>query len=126
MKIDLLVDISLILFPAYNAFLNKIQTVSVVYVPTLGTQSGKESSSVSRKVQVPPSFTSIHPSSISFPPLPVGSYTSTHSPPPFMSPQPPPAQNRLQHWLWSIRHQPLLGQVFNYRGLESSSPRPGA
>ncbi|KAB0358185.1 hypothetical protein FD754_002341 [Muntiacus muntjak] len=60
------------LFLAYNAFLNKIQTVPVVYVPTLGTQSG--------------------------------SYTSTRSPPPFMSPQPPPAQNRLQHWLWSIRH----------------------
>ncbi|KAB0386578.1 hypothetical protein FD755_001534 [Muntiacus reevesi] len=60
------------LFLAYNAFLNKIQMVPVVYVPTLGTQSG--------------------------------SYTSTRSPPPFMSPQPPPAQNRLQHWLWSIRH----------------------
>ncbi|KAM7246618.1 hypothetical protein CapIbe_002916 [Capra ibex] len=60
------------LFLAYNAFLNKIQTVSVVYVPTLGTQSG--------------------------------SYTSTRSPPPFMSPQLPPAQNQLQHWLWSIRH----------------------
>ncbi|XP_020742988.2 nuclear pore membrane glycoprotein 210-like isoform X7 [Odocoileus virginianus] len=93
------------LFLAYNAFLNKIQTVPVVYVPTLGTQSGKESPSViSKKTQVPPSFTFIHPSSISFPPLPLGSYTSTRSPPPFMSPQPPPAQNRLQHWLWSIRH----------------------
>ncbi|OWK04836.1 hypothetical protein Celaphus_00001967, partial [Cervus elaphus hippelaphus] len=93
------------LFLAYNAFLNKIQTVPVVYVPTLGTQSGKESPSVIfKKTQVPPSFTFIHPSSISFPPLPLGSYTSTRSPPPFMSPQPPPAQNRLQHWLWSIRH----------------------
>ncbi|XP_059946570.1 nuclear pore membrane glycoprotein 210-like [Mesoplodon densirostris] len=61
------------LFLAYNAFLNKIQTVPVVYVPTLGA------------------------------PQP-GSYTSTHSPPPFMSPQPPPAQHRLQHWLWSTRH----------------------
>ena len=103
MKIDLLLDISLILFPAYNAFLNKIQTVSVVYVPTLGTQSGKESSSVSQKVQVSPSFTSIHPS-LSLPPLLLGSYTSTRSPPPFMSPQPPQAQNQLQHWLWNIRH----------------------
>ncbi|TKC38145.1 hypothetical protein EI555_010723, partial [Monodon monoceros] len=61
------------LFLAYNAFLNKIQTVPVVYVPTLGA------------------------------PQP-GSYTSTRSPPPFMSPQPPPAQRRLQHWLWSTRH----------------------
>ncbi|KAM7055066.1 nuclear pore membrane glycoprotein 210-like [Molossus nigricans] len=60
-------------FLAYNAFLNKMQTVPVVYVPTLGT------------------------------PL-TGSYISTHSTPPFMSPQPPPAQSRLQHWLWSIRH----------------------
>lgn len=35
-------DISLLLFPAYNAFLNKLQTVPVVYVPTLGTpQPGK-------------------------------------------------------------------------------------
>ncbi|XP_022415359.1 nuclear pore membrane glycoprotein 210-like isoform X2 [Delphinapterus leucas] len=61
------------LFLAYNAFLNKIQTVPVVYVPTLGA------------------------------PQP-GSYTSTRSPPPFMSPQPPPAQRRLQHWLWSTKH----------------------
>ncbi|XP_070463500.1 nuclear pore membrane glycoprotein 210-like isoform X1 [Equus przewalskii] len=61
------------IFLAYNAFLNKIQTVPVVYVPTLGTS-------------------------------PTGSYTSTRSPPPFVSPQPPPAQSRLQHWLWSIRH----------------------
>ncbi|XP_004475034.2 nuclear pore membrane glycoprotein 210-like [Dasypus novemcinctus] len=62
------------IFLAYNAFLNKIQTVPVVYVPTLGTSQP-------------------------------GSYYSTHSPPPpFMSPQPPPAQSRLQYWLWSIRH----------------------
>uniref|UniRef100_A0A8C2RM02 BIG2 domain-containing protein n=1 Tax=Capra hircus TaxID=9925 RepID=A0A8C2RM02_CAPHI len=54
------------LFLAYNAFLNKMQTVPVVYVPTLG------------------------------------SYTSTCSPLPLTSPQPPPAQNRLQHWLWSM------------------------
>ncbi|KAK2494640.1 hypothetical protein MC885_003007 [Smutsia gigantea] len=34
-----------------------------------------------------------------------GSYTSTHSSPPFLSPQrPPAAQSRLQHWLWSINH----------------------
>ncbi|KAM5295356.1 nuclear pore membrane glycoprotein 210-like [Glossophaga mutica] len=59
-------------FLAYNAFLNKIQTIPVVYVPTLG---------------IPES----------------GSYTSTRSPP-FLSPQPPPAQSRLQYWLWSIRH----------------------
>ncbi|KAF5924230.1 hypothetical protein HPG69_007450 [Diceros bicornis minor] len=58
---------------AYNAFLNKIQTVPAVYVPTLGTSQP-------------------------------GSYTSTRSPPPFMSPQPPQAQSRLQHWLWSIKH----------------------
>uniref|UniRef100_A0A2K6BJS9 Nucleoporin 210 like n=1 Tax=Macaca nemestrina TaxID=9545 RepID=A0A2K6BJS9_MACNE len=58
---------------AYNAFLNKIQTVPVVYVPTLGT------------------------------PQP-GSFNSTTSPPHFMSLQPPLAQSRLQHWLWSIRH----------------------
>ncbi|XP_058927920.1 nuclear pore membrane glycoprotein 210-like isoform X1 [Kogia breviceps] len=61
------------LFLAYNAFLNKIQTVPVVYVPTLGA------------------------------PQP-GSYTSTRAPPPFMSPQPPPVQRRLQYWLWSTRH----------------------
>uniref|UniRef100_A0A7N5KSN5 Nucleoporin 210 like n=1 Tax=Ailuropoda melanoleuca TaxID=9646 RepID=A0A7N5KSN5_AILME len=62
------------IFLAYNAFLNKIQTVPVVYVPTLSTPQA-------------------------------GSYTSTtRSPPPFMSPQPPPGQSRLQHWLWSVRH----------------------
>ncbi|KAF6076183.1 tropomyosin 3 [Phyllostomus discolor] len=60
------------IFLAYNAFLNKIQTIPVVYVPTQG---------------IPES----------------GSYTSTRSPR-FMSPQPPPAQSRLQYWLWSIRH----------------------
>ncbi|XP_053448487.1 nuclear pore membrane glycoprotein 210-like isoform X2 [Nycticebus coucang] len=60
------------IFLAYNAFLNKIQTVPIVYVPTPGPQSG--------------------------------SYTSTYSPPPFMNPQVPLAQSRLQHWLWSIRH----------------------
>uniref|UniRef100_A0A5G2R363 Nucleoporin 210 like n=1 Tax=Sus scrofa TaxID=9823 RepID=A0A5G2R363_PIG len=60
------------LFLAYNALLKKIQTVPVVYVPTLGTSQS-------------------------------GSYTYTRSPPPFVSPQPPPSQ-RLQHWLWSIRH----------------------
>ncbi|XP_007946745.1 nuclear pore membrane glycoprotein 210-like [Orycteropus afer afer] len=61
------------IFLAYNAFLNKIQTVPVVYVPTLGTSQQ-------------------------------GSYSSIRSPPPFLSPQPPLGQNRLQHWLWSIRH----------------------
>uniref|UniRef100_A0A2K5JRM3 BIG2 domain-containing protein n=1 Tax=Colobus angolensis palliatus TaxID=336983 RepID=A0A2K5JRM3_COLAP len=61
------------IFLAYNAFLNKIQTVPVVYVPTLGT------------------------------PQP-GSFNSTSAPPHFMSLQPPLAQSRLQHWLWSIRH----------------------
>ncbi|XP_054418842.1 nuclear pore membrane glycoprotein 210-like [Pteronotus mesoamericanus] len=62
------------IFLAYNAFVNKIQTIPVVYVPTLGMSES-------------------------------GSYTSTRSPPPpFMSPQPPPAQSRLQYWLWSIRH----------------------
>uniref|UniRef100_A0A2K6KUN3 BIG2 domain-containing protein n=1 Tax=Rhinopithecus bieti TaxID=61621 RepID=A0A2K6KUN3_RHIBE len=61
------------IFLAYNAFLNKIQTVPVVYVPTLGT------------------------------PQP-GSFNSASSPPHFMSLQPPLAQSRLQHWLWSIRH----------------------
>uniref|UniRef100_A0A2K5XI24 Nucleoporin 210 like n=1 Tax=Mandrillus leucophaeus TaxID=9568 RepID=A0A2K5XI24_MANLE len=60
------------IFLAYNAFLNKIQTVPVVYVPTLGT------------------------------PQP-GSFNSTISPPHFMNLQPPLAQSRLQHWLWSIR-----------------------
>uniref|UniRef100_A0A8C3YBQ8 Nucleoporin 210 like n=1 Tax=Catagonus wagneri TaxID=51154 RepID=A0A8C3YBQ8_9CETA len=60
------------LFLAYNAFLNKIQTVPVVYVPALRTSQP-------------------------------GSYTYTRSPPPFVSPQPPPSQ-RLQHWLWSVRH----------------------
>ncbi|XP_059740963.1 nuclear pore membrane glycoprotein 210-like isoform X5 [Bos taurus] len=90
------------LFLAYNAFLNKMQTVPVVYVPTLGTQSGKESPSViSEKLRY-------HPHSplfilLLFPFL-LGSYTSTRSPPPLLSPHPPPAQNRLQHWLWSIRH----------------------
>ncbi|XP_060057445.1 nuclear pore membrane glycoprotein 210-like isoform X2 [Erinaceus europaeus] len=34
----------------------------------------------------------------------LGSYTSTRSPPPFMSQQPPAAQSKLQHWLWSIKH----------------------
>ncbi|XP_054969443.1 nuclear pore membrane glycoprotein 210-like isoform X7 [Pan paniscus] len=61
------------IFLAYNAFLNKIQTVPVVYVPTLGT------------------------------PQP-GFFNSTSSPPHFMSLQPPLAQSRLQHWLWSIKH----------------------
>ncbi|XP_055216107.1 nuclear pore membrane glycoprotein 210-like isoform X5 [Gorilla gorilla gorilla] len=61
------------IFLAYNAFLNKIQTVPVVYVPTLGTPQ--------------PAF-----------------FNSTSSPPHFMSLQPPLAQSRLQHWLWSIRH----------------------
>ncbi|XP_045838285.1 nuclear pore membrane glycoprotein 210-like isoform X2 [Meles meles] len=62
------------IFLAFDAFLNKIQTVPAVYVPTLGA------------------------------PQP-GSYTSTtRSPPPFVSPQPPPGQSRLQHWLWSVRH----------------------
>ncbi|KAI5164766.1 hypothetical protein MUG91_G45n184 [Manis pentadactyla] len=61
------------IFLAYNAFLNKMQTVPVVYMPTPGT------------------------------PQP-GSYTSTHSSPPFMSPQRPPVQSRLQHWLWSLKH----------------------
>uniref|UniRef100_A0A8C0RRA0 BIG2 domain-containing protein n=1 Tax=Canis lupus familiaris TaxID=9615 RepID=A0A8C0RRA0_CANLF len=62
------------IFLAYNAVLNKIQTVPIVYVPTLGTSQP-------------------------------GSYApTTRSPPPFLSPQPPPAQSRLQHWLWSVRH----------------------
>uniref|UniRef100_A0A8C9IP52 Nucleoporin 210 like n=1 Tax=Piliocolobus tephrosceles TaxID=591936 RepID=A0A8C9IP52_9PRIM len=61
------------IFLAYDAFLNKIQTVPAVYVSTLGT------------------------------PQP-GSFNSTSSPPHFMSLQPPLAQSRLQHWLWSIRH----------------------
>ncbi|KAM8949355.1 nuclear pore membrane glycoprotein 210-like [Lycaon pictus] len=62
------------IFLAYNAVLNKIQTVPVVYVPTLGTSQP-------------------------------GSYApTTRSPPPFLSSQPPPAQSRLQHWLWSVRH----------------------
>ncbi|XP_037589016.1 nuclear pore membrane glycoprotein 210-like [Cebus imitator] len=60
------------IFLAYNAFLNKIQRVPVVYVPTLGTPQ---------------------PGSL-----------NTSSPPPFMSPQPPSAQSRLQHWLWSVRN----------------------
>ncbi|XP_077756886.1 nuclear pore membrane glycoprotein 210-like isoform X5 [Canis aureus] len=62
------------IFLAYNAVLNKIQTVPIVYVPTLGTSQP-------------------------------GSYApTTRSPPPFLSSQPPPAQSRLQHWLWSVRH----------------------
>ncbi|XP_054547710.1 nuclear pore membrane glycoprotein 210-like isoform X2 [Talpa occidentalis] len=61
------------IFLAYNAFLNKIQTVPVIYVPTPVT------------------------------PQP-GSYYTSKRYPPLMSPQPPPAQSRLQHWLWSIRH----------------------
>ncbi|XP_072588462.1 nuclear pore membrane glycoprotein 210-like isoform X2 [Vulpes vulpes] len=62
------------IFLAYNAVLNKIQTVPIVYVPTVGTSQP-------------------------------GSYTpTTRSPPPFLSSQPPPAQSRLQHWLWSVRH----------------------
>ncbi|GAB5583925.1 nuclear pore membrane glycoprotein 210-like isoform X9 [Prionailurus iriomotensis] len=66
-------------FLAYNAFLNKIQTVPVVYVPTLGT--------------------------------PQPGFAPTRSPPPFTSPQSPPVQNRLQHWLWSVRHERPLGHV---------------
>uniref|UniRef100_A0A2K5EI71 Nucleoporin 210 like n=1 Tax=Aotus nancymaae TaxID=37293 RepID=A0A2K5EI71_AOTNA len=73
------------IFLAYNAFLNKIQTVPVVYVPTLGT----------------PQYTHLIHST--FPSLLLGSL-NTSSPPPFMSLQPPPAQSRLQHWLWSIRN----------------------
>ncbi|CAK7310809.1 Nuclear pore membrane glycoprotein 210-like [Vulpes lagopus] len=62
------------IFLAYNAVLNKIQTVPIVYVPTVGTSQP-------------------------------GSYIpTTRSPPPFLSSQPPPAQSRLQHWLWSVRH----------------------
>nr|KAF6316354.1 nucleoporin 210 like [Pipistrellus kuhlii] len=61
------------IFLAYSAFLNKIQTVPVVYVPTVGS------------------------------PL-TGSYASARSPSPFLNPQPPPSQSRLQYWLWSIRH----------------------
>ncbi|XP_053065325.1 nuclear pore membrane glycoprotein 210-like isoform X11 [Acinonyx jubatus] len=66
-------------FLAYNAFLNKIQTVPVVYVPTLGT--------------------------------PQPGFAPTRSPPPFTSPQSPPVQNRLQRWLWSVRHERPLGHV---------------
>ncbi|XP_006861549.1 PREDICTED: nuclear pore membrane glycoprotein 210-like isoform X2 [Chrysochloris asiatica] len=62
------------IFLAYNAFLNKIQTVPVVYIPTLGTSSES------------------------------GFYSSTRSPPPFLRTQHPAGQSRLQHWLWSIRH----------------------
>ncbi|XP_048214051.1 nuclear pore membrane glycoprotein 210-like [Perognathus longimembris pacificus] len=60
------------IFLAYSAVLNKIQTVPVVYVPTIGTQQG--------------------------------SYTATCPPSPFLSPQPPAAQSRLQHWLWTRRY----------------------
>ncbi|KAM5256454.1 nuclear pore membrane glycoprotein 210-like [Ctenodactylus gundi] len=58
---------------AYNAFIDKIQTIPVVYVPTIGS------------------------------PQP-GSYTSTCSPAPFVSPQVPPAPTRQRRWLWSTRH----------------------
>uniref|UniRef100_A0A8C5K677 Nucleoporin 210-like n=1 Tax=Jaculus jaculus TaxID=51337 RepID=A0A8C5K677_JACJA len=59
-----------LMFLAYNAFLNKLQTVPVVYVQTTAPQPGSH---------------------------------STRSPH-LAGPQPPPAQSRLQHWLWSIRH----------------------
>ncbi|XP_047560101.1 nuclear pore membrane glycoprotein 210-like isoform X3 [Lutra lutra] len=86
-------------FLAYNAFLNKIQTVPVVYVPTLGTpQPGK-------KEPPSPMKRSNYSYSICFSFLLLGPYTSTtRPPPPFMSPQPRPGQTRLQHWLWSVRH----------------------
>ncbi|XP_038624412.1 nuclear pore membrane glycoprotein 210-like [Tachyglossus aculeatus] len=59
-----------VIFLTYNAFLNRVQTVPVVYVPTPASgQTGY--------------------------PYPSGG--------PYMSPQPPLAQSRLQHWLWSVR-----------------------
>ncbi|XP_031230448.1 nuclear pore membrane glycoprotein 210-like isoform X2 [Mastomys coucha] len=61
------------IFLAYNAFLNKVQTIPVVYVPTIGTTQP-------------------------------GSYTAACSPSHSLSSQPPLAQSRLQHWLWSIKH----------------------
>ncbi|XP_064226477.1 nuclear pore membrane glycoprotein 210-like isoform X9 [Aotus nancymaae] len=86
------------IFLAYNAFLNKIQTVPVVYVPTLGTpQPGKKSVLIFEKLRY------THLIHSTFPSLLLGSL-NTSSPPPFMSLQPPPAQSRLQHWLWSIRN----------------------
>ncbi|CAO2598954.1 hypothetical protein LEMLEM_LOCUS9625 [Lemmus lemmus] len=62
------------IFLAYNAFLNKIQTIPVVYVPTVGTPQ-------------PGSYT-----------------TTCTPPAHFLRPQPPLVQSRLQHWLWSIKH----------------------
>uniref|UniRef100_A0A6I8N4G0 Nucleoporin 210 like n=1 Tax=Ornithorhynchus anatinus TaxID=9258 RepID=A0A6I8N4G0_ORNAN len=60
-----------VIFLTYNAFLNRVQTVPVVYVPTpTSSQTGY--------------------------PYPSGG--------PYVSPQPPLAQSRLQHWLWSVRH----------------------
>ncbi|GAB1287765.1 Nuclear pore membrane glycoprotein 210-like [Apodemus speciosus] len=64
------------IFLAYNAFLNKVQTIPVVYVPTLGTTQ----------------------------PGPYTATCSPPPPPHFLSSQPPLVQSRLQHWLWSIKH----------------------
>eukprot|EP00073_Rattus_norvegicus_P034814 XP_008759419.1 PREDICTED: nuclear pore membrane glycoprotein 210-like isoform X4 [Rattus norvegicus] len=88
------------IFLAYNAFLNKVQTIPVVYVPTIGpTQPGKD---------CPPSFP-VHVCLSHSPAFTIllfflGSYTATCSPPHFLSSQPPLVQSRLQHWLWSIKH----------------------
>ncbi|XP_041600283.1 nuclear pore membrane glycoprotein 210-like isoform X1 [Vulpes lagopus] len=92
------------IFLAYNAVLNKIQTVPIVYVPTVGTsQPGKESPPLPLKIQIPTFHSHSHFICLSF--LLLGSYIpTTRSPPPFLSSQPPPAQSRLQHWLWSVRH----------------------
>ncbi|XP_073904110.1 nuclear pore membrane glycoprotein 210-like isoform X5 [Castor canadensis] len=85
---------------AYNVFLNKIQTVPVVYVPTIGSsQPGNEPLPSSLRVS---DTHLLNPSSFLF--YLLGYYTATCSPPPYMSPQTPVAQSRLQHWLWSIKH----------------------
>ncbi|XP_045154281.1 nuclear pore membrane glycoprotein 210-like [Echinops telfairi] len=66
------------IFLAYNAFLNKIQTVPVVYVPTLGPQPGKKLIALFRKLSHTGESTSASPLlvsrflqlSVSTPPLP--------------------------------------------------------
>nr|XP_051713224.1 nuclear pore membrane glycoprotein 210-like isoform X3 [Oryctolagus cuniculus] len=89
------------IFLAYNAFLNKLQTVPVVYVPTLATPQPGTLLSSSFQVAMNASFTQpVLPSPLWL----LGSYVSPCSPPPFTNQQAPLAQSRLQHWLWSIRH----------------------
>ena len=128
MKTVLFGDISLILFPAYNAFLNKMQTVPVVYVPTLGApQPGKESPSLLLKSS---GITLIHfyspfiyfPSSFTSRFLHIHTFSSSlHK-----STTPTSAASATTLALEYKALTSAWTSPLNCRGLEISSPRPGA